>query len=68
MEEKQEHTRHGGAYDRGGADRYYHRPFNPHYYVGDTEQSKLVPVDEMTPEEVDAYRRGFTECTERKEW
>ena len=28
--------RHGGPYDRGGADAYYRRKFSPHYFESDT--------------------------------
>lgn len=61
-------TRHGGPYDRGSADYYYRRPFNPHYYVGSTRSSELVPESKMTTEEIAAYRAGYEEETERKEW
>lgn len=55
-----EHSRrHGGPYDRGGADSYYRRPCAPHYYVGDTYTSELVPEDRMTPDEIEAYMAGF---------
>ena len=27
--------RHGGPQDRGSADAYYGRPYDPHYSVGD---------------------------------
>ena len=51
--------RHGGAYDRGGADSYYRRKYNPHYYKGPTGMSELVTADRMTEEELDAYDAGF---------
>ena len=53
--------RHGGPYDRGGADSYYRRRFNPHYFVGDTNQSERIEEDDMTEEEIEAYRAGFNE-------
>jgi len=34
-------ARHGGPYDRGSADSYYQRGYNPHYYKGDTGSSEL---------------------------
>jgi hypothetical protein len=52
-------TRHGGPYDRGGADSYYRRGFKPHYYTGDTMQSDQIPEALMTPDEIKAYTKGF---------
>jgi hypothetical protein len=53
--------RHGGPWDRGSADSYYRRAFRPHYYVGDTGTSQLVPEHQMTPEEIEAYRAGWND-------
>lgn len=53
--------RHGGPYDRGSADSYYGRGFNPHYFVGDTYQSNAVMIDDMTPQEIAAYKAGYDE-------
>lgn len=52
-------TRHGGPYDRGSADSYYHRPANPHYYMGATGQSQRVEARDMTPNEIEAYLAGY---------
>lgn len=52
-------TRHGSPYDRGSADSYYRRPYNPHYYKGDTGTSERVSLKDMTPEEIVAYTAGF---------
>lgn len=60
--------RHGSPQDRGSADAYYGRPFNPHYYVGDSLQSERVEKDNMTDREVEAYRYGYENETDRKEW
>ena len=53
--------RHGGPYDRGGADSYYRRGFKPHYYSGDTMKSEEIPEALMTTAEVDAYRAGYND-------
>lgn len=53
--------RHGGAYDRGSADSYYRRGFNPHYYLGDTYSSDKVELADMTPEEITAYTKGYND-------
>ena len=53
--------RHGGPYDRGTADSYYRRGFNPHYYVGATYSSDRVELADMTPEEITAYTKGYND-------
>ena len=60
-----EDTRHGGAYDRGGADFYYGRPNKPHFYKGNTG-SVLVEEKDMTSDEIEAYNRGYEAQTETK--
>lgn len=60
--------RHGGPYDRGSADRYYGRGFNPHFFKGDTHRSELVELKDMTADEITAYTVGFREETGRKDW
>lgn len=63
--------RHGGPYDRGGADSYYRRGFVPHYFVGDTYQSEAIMIDGMTPEEIMAYKAGYDDNEEEgnfKDW
>ena len=42
--------RHGGPFDRGGADFWYGRGFNPHYYKGATYTTDRVELADMTPE------------------
>lgn len=60
-------VRHGGAYDRGSADRYYGRPFDPHYYTGPTYQSERVAILPDT-EEYAAYKAGYDEQQDTKNW
>lgn len=60
--------RHGGPYDRGSADAYYHRAYEPHYYRGATYSSELVPLANMTAEEITAYTAGYNNTHERKDW
>lgn len=52
-------TRHGGPFDRGAADSYYGRGYNPHCYIGNTYTSTKVERDEMTAEDVLAYMAGY---------
>ncbi len=64
-------TRHGGAFDRGSADSYYHRPYNPHMYVGATKTTRLIEQAEMTLEQVADYKAGYEwneQCGDKKDW
>ncbi len=63
--------RHGGPFDRGSADSYYSRPFNPHFYVGATMSSPRIPLDAMTAEEITAYTAGYNyneRFGDKKQW
>ena len=63
--------RHGGPYDRGAADSYYGRDYNPHYFVGDSYNSPKIEVSQMTPAEIVAYTAGYTDneaTSDKKEW
>lgn len=51
--------RHGGPFDRGSADSYYHRPFDPHYYTGGTGVSELITLAQMTADDIVAYTAGY---------
>ena len=51
--------RHGGPWDRGSADSYYRRSYRPHYFKGATYQSEEVFEDQMTEDELAAYRAGW---------
>jgi hypothetical protein len=51
--------RHGGPYDRGSADSYYRRPYEPHYFKGGTYMSEKVELADMSPEEIVAYTAGY---------
>jgi len=49
--------RHGGPYDRGSADSYFMRGFNPHYFLGATNNSILMR--DLTPDQIEVYRAGW---------
>ena len=51
--------RHGGPFDRGSADSWYSRPFNPHFYKGGTYEGPRVELADMTVEEILAYTAGY---------
>ena len=52
-------SRHGGPFDRGSADSWYSRPFNPHFYRGGTYEGPRVELADMTVEEILAYTAGY---------
>jgi hypothetical protein len=60
--------RHGGAFDRGSADAYYGRPYDPHFFTGDTYSSPKVELADMTALDIVAYTAGYTSTTDRKDW
>lgn len=63
--------RHGGPWDRGSADSYYGRGRVPHYFVGDTRQSAMVMMADMTEDEINAYHAGYDDNEQfggKKEW
>jgi len=66
--EREIFTRHGGAYDRGSADKYYGRIASPHYFTGDTYNSTKIEKVDMSDEEIAAYMDGYNEQTDRKDW
>jgi len=51
--------RHGSPYDRGSADSYYRRGFNPHYFIGDSYSSTRLDLEDMSAEEITAYSAGY---------
>ena len=63
--------RHGGPFDRGSADSWYSRPFNPHFYRGATYEGPRVELADMTVEEILAYTAGYRyneELGGKKDW
>ena len=60
--------KHGGPFDRGGADFYYHRDFDPHYWPEGTGNGTRVEQKDMTLAEQAEYLLGWTEQTEQKIW
>jgi hypothetical protein len=62
---------HGSAFDRGGADSWYSRPKEPHFWPDGTYKGTMVSEAEMTPEEIAEYNRGYDENEKsggKKEW
>ena len=57
--ETQYSSRHGGPYDRGQADNYYGRDYNPHYFVGDSYNSTRIELADMSVHEIVSYTAGY---------
>ena len=47
--------------ERGGADSYYRRKPRPHYRTGNGLPFTEVTEADMTPEEIEAYHKGYRE-------
>ena len=63
------HRGYGSPYDRGSADAYYGRSYNPHWYpIGVYNKGLGVNIMGMTPEQIEDYRAGYTEETDQKDW
>lgn len=52
--------KHGGPFDRGGADAWYHRGEQPHKMVN----GKKVPLTD--PKEIEAYHAGYKDTYDRE--
>ena len=63
--------RHGGPYDRGSADAYYRRKFEPHYFKGDSYSTGMIYLLDPSTEDYEAYKAGYQETVEAgnfKDW
>lgn len=62
-------NKHGCLYDRGGADSYYGRRRDPHWYPDGTYNGEKVPA--VTAEEIAEYNAGYDDneaSGNKKEW
>jgi len=59
--------KHGSPKDRGSADAYYQRPYDPHY-ITDNGKGIRITESNMTPEQIEEYKYGYENETERKDW
>lgn len=52
---------HGSPYDRGAADSYYDRLFDPHCYMygSGSYNSPRVDMVDMSAEQITAYTKGY---------
>ena len=63
--------RHGGPFDRGGADSYYGRPRIPHYFIGETYSSDQIFEKDMTTSQIEEYNAGYDKnetLNNKKDW
>ena len=63
--------RHGGAYDRGRADFWYGRPYDPHCYADGTYTSDRIEAHQLTANQLKAYRDGYADAEaagDQKDW
>jgi hypothetical protein len=59
---------HGSPQDRGSADAYYGRPFDPHWWPEGTGIGKRVEKEDMTIAQIFQYTYGYETETDRKDW
>ena len=64
-------SRHGGPFDRGSADNYYCRAYDPHYWTGGTGKGLRIGAAGMDADELAAYAAGWADNEEfggKKDW
>ena len=65
-------SKHGDAFDRGGADAYYRRDQCPHKVIDRVKDNRGRYYDvrteavDLTPEEIEAYVIGYANMVDRK--
>ena len=59
---------HGSPQDRGSADRYYGRLYNPHYWPAGTGKVIRIDCEQMTEEQIAEYKYGWDNEDDRKDW
>jgi hypothetical protein len=59
---------HGGPQDRGSADAYYHREYDPHWYPSGTGKGNRIEISRMTHAQIEEYKYGYENETERKDY
>jgi len=60
--------KHGSPQDRGSADAYYGRPYDPHWWPEGTYMGTRVEREDMTVDQLKEYEYGFMNEDERKDW
>ena len=62
---------HGSPFDRGGADFWYNRGPNPHYWPDGTGFGDRITMDSMTPHQLEEYMAGYKTAEsngDQKDW
>ena len=59
---------HGGPQDRGSADVYYHREYDPHWYQSGTGKGNRIEISRMTHAQIEEYKYGYENEIERKDY
>lgn len=59
---------HGSPQDRGSADRYYMRPYDPHWWPEGTGHGERVEMAQMDSDQIVEYTYGFNNEEDRKDW
>ena len=54
--------------DRGSADAYYGRPYDPHMWPQGSYKGIRVEKDEMTVDQIEDYRYAYDNEDYRKDW
>jgi hypothetical protein len=60
--------KHGSPQDRGSADAYYGRRFDPHWWPEGTSKGIRVEMADMTKEQIEEYTYGYDNEEDRKDW
>ena len=60
--------KHGSPQDRGSADAYYGRRFDPHWWPEGTGKGIRVEMADMTKEQIEEYTYGYDNEEDRKDW
>jgi len=60
--------KHGSPMDRGSADRYYGRPYEPHWFPNGTAYHPRITVELMSEKQIAEYRYGWEHEVDRKDW
>lgn len=50
---------HGSPFDRGGADSYYGRQYDPHWWPEGTLKGEKVHMKDMTKKQILEYSKGW---------
>jgi len=59
---------HGSPQDRGGADAYYGRQYDPHWYPEGSYNGDRIEMANMDSEQIVEYTYGYNNEEDRKDW